>query len=659
MANVNWKTATSGTWNAVDGTVWDSGTVPGIDDFALLGVSGTYTVTLATDATVQSLLVGAGGASVTFAFDATASRTLTATGSGVFLNDGSKITIGAGSNQEIAGDIQVEDNTLLDMLGANAATLTTKSTGLYMQGGTIAMGHAGDLIDATKGGIVFDGGGIITGQGDVTGVISGTGGLISSGDAVRIDINSADISGSNTLQIGNGGTISVDDATIGATNIKFTGATGNFEVTTSSDLVTTGTISGMQVGVGKDAATTTISISGFTIKSAKFDSTTDQLTIVDAADDSQTTLQLSDYGAGVFANYTGNSIFLTNAVCYAAGTRILTRDGEVAVEDLRPGDQVVVLNGETRSLLPVTWIGTRDVNLAGHPRRDLIAPVRIAKGAFAENVPARDLLVSPPHAVRVRDGLTPAKLLVNNMTITRETSLSSVTYFHVELERHAVILAEGLPAELYLDTGNRSFFGNAAVSTLRNAVYHIDDATRIWQEQACLPLVVAPQDVRPHWEELADRAAALGHTRPSVATTTDPDLHLRVDGRRIDPIAVDGRDYRFVLPGALQDVRLVSRNSAPSDLHGWNGDDRPLGVALRNLTTIGRDGHTQVLAADCPTLAEGWHAPERQGTAIWRWTDGNAELPVGGQADPCILEVAIANTATYVLTETLPARLAA
>ncbi len=659
MANINWKNATSGTWDASDGTVWDAGIVPGSGDVAALSVLGTYTVTLATDATIQSLVLGGPGATVSLAFDATAARTLTVTSGSLFLNDGSKITIGAASGQSIVADIEIEPNTLIDMLAANAATITTQSTGLFMQGGTIAMGHADDLIDATKGGIAFDGGGTIAGQGDITGAISGNGGLISAGDNVRIDINSADIAGSNTLQIGNGGTIGVVDTTIGATNITFTGATGKFEVMTASDLVTTGTISGMQVGSGKNTATTTISFTGFTIKSAKFDSTKDQLTIVDAADDSQTTLQLSDYGSGTFANWTGGTLFLTDTVCYAAGTRILTEHGDVMVEDLRPGDQVVVLDGDTRSLLPVTWIGTRHVDLASHPRAELVAPVRIAKGAFAANIPARDLLVSPPHAIRVDDHLIPAKLLVNGMTITRDSSLASVTYFHVELERHAVILAEGLPAESYLDTGNRAFFSNAAISTLRDAVYHVDDAQRIWQEQACLPLMDSHRDVRPSWEALAERALALGHARPSVTTTVDPDLHLRVDGRRIDPITVTGRVYRFVLPGAARDIRLISRSTAPSDVCGWHDDDRTLGVALRSLTMISRDGEAQVLAADCPMLTDGWHAPERDGTSIWRWTTGDAALAVSGLADARILDIRVADTATYITGKAEPARLAA
>lgn len=59
------------------------------------------------------------------------------------------------------------------------------------------------------------------------------------------------------------------------------------------------------------------------------------------------------------------------------------------------------------------------MNLAAHPNRELVAPVRIARDAFAPNTPSRDLVVSPPHAIFVDGKLVPAKLLVNGMSITR------------------------------------------------------------------------------------------------------------------------------------------------------------------------------------------------------------------------------------------------
>ena len=84
-----------------------------------------------------------------------------------------------------------------------------------------------------------------------------------------------------------------------------------------------------------------------------------------------------------------------------------------------------------------------------------MAPIRIQRGAFADNMPHTDLLVSPDHAIFVDGRLICARQLINGTTIRQEKDWTSVEYFHVELDAHAILLAEGLPAESYLNTGNQ------------------------------------------------------------------------------------------------------------------------------------------------------------------------------------------------------------
>ena len=145
--------------------------------------------------------------------------------------------------------------------------------------------------------------------------------------------------------------------------------------------------------------------------------------------------------------------------CFAAGTRILTTGGQVPVEALRVGQQVVV--GRSGGVRSIRWIGHRSIDLTRHADPGLVRPIRIRADAFADGVPLRDLLVSPDHAIYVDGMLIPARLLRNGATIVREDRLRAVRYFHVELDRHDIVLAEGLPAESYLDTGNRGVFENA------------------------------------------------------------------------------------------------------------------------------------------------------------------------------------------------------
>jgi hypothetical protein len=114
----------------------------------------------------------------------------------------------------------------------------------------------------------------------------------------------------------------------------------------------------------------------------------------------------------------------------------------VPVEELRIGDGVITVSGQSQ---PVTWIGHREVDCRHHPRPQLVWPVRIHAGAFANGVPVRDLLLSPDHSVFAENVLIPIKHLINGLTVVQER-VDRVRYFHVELDRYDVLFAEGLPA---------------------------------------------------------------------------------------------------------------------------------------------------------------------------------------------------------------------
>jgi Hint domain len=112
--------------------------------------------------------------------------------------------------------------------------------------------------------------------------------------------------------------------------------------------------------------------------------------------------------------------------------------------------------------VPVTWIGRQTVSTRfGDPLRAL--PIRIRAGALAANVPCRDLLVTPDHAVLVDDVLIQAGALVNGTSIVRERNVPErVTYYHIELDDHSPLLAENTPAETFVDNVDRLAFDNWA-----------------------------------------------------------------------------------------------------------------------------------------------------------------------------------------------------
>jgi hypothetical protein len=139
--------------------------------------------------------------------------------------------------------------------------------------------------------------------------------------------------------------------------------------------------------------------------------------------------------------------FDLGAACFVTGTMIRTPDGDRAVETLRQGDLVVTADGAAKS---ITWLGrSRHSTLFAEPTR--ILPVRIRAGALGENLPVRDLLVSPGHAMLLDGVLVHAGAMVNGTSVVRETGLQGAfTYYHVETGAHDVLLAEGAATESFL-----------------------------------------------------------------------------------------------------------------------------------------------------------------------------------------------------------------
>lgn len=172
----------------------------------------------------------------------------------------------------------------------------------------------------------------------------------------------------------------------------------------------------------------------------------------------------------------------SNAPCFLAGTRILTARGEVAVEALGVGETVITMDGDQ----PVLWIGNRTIDPRLHRRPEQVQPVCIAAGALGEDVPRRDLWVSPDHALLIDDVLVPAQLLLNGLNI-RQGALARLRYYHVELRRHAVLFAENAPAESYLETGNRNAFANGGGGT----TLHPDFSAMLRREKSCAALLLA------------------------------------------------------------------------------------------------------------------------------------------------------------------------
>ncbi|MEE7474795.1 hypothetical protein MPAR168_22230 [Methylorubrum populi] len=147
-----------------------------------------------------------------------------------------------------------------------------------------------------------------------------------------------------------------------------------------------------------------------------------------------------------------------SVVCFVIGTLIRTAAGDKSVEDLAIGDFVVTASGEHR---PIKWIGTRSYIGRFANANPGILPICFKAGALADGIPARDLRVSPKHAMFLDGCLIPAASLVNGASIVKEQRVEELTYFHIELESHDVLIAEGAASESFVDDNGRGIFHNA------------------------------------------------------------------------------------------------------------------------------------------------------------------------------------------------------
>ena len=259
-------------------------------------------------------------------------------------------------------------------------------------------------------------------------------------------------------------------------------------------------------------------------------------------------------------------------------------------------------------------------------------------------------MVSPDHAIFVDGRLICARQLVNGTTIRPEQGLITVNYFHVELDTHAILLAEGLPTESYLDTGNRSSFTSSEKLLVAYPAAPTNNASNPTREAgSCAQFVWEEDDVRPVWQWLVERAATLGQPRQEIETTSAPALQIVTEGRTLQPLHSKGGRCIFQLPKGTAEVRLVSRACRPTDVRPWLEDRRRLGVqVVRIVIRSLNDVHD--VPIDHPGLDNGWWAVEHDGGTLRRWTNGDATLPLPSLASEALLEIHLDTPMLYKVT---------
>ncbi|WP_158928780.1 Hint domain-containing protein [Acidisphaera sp. S103] len=470
----------------------------------------------------------------------------------------------------------------------------------FASGAGTLTGRAADFTNFTQGSIAS--GAQWTFDGNVT---LGTGIDLTALGALTVAgtvANYGTISSTNYgIQLG-GGTIFDSGVIAGTKPISF-GTGDNLLVVEASGTAITGTIAGF---TGPHDAIDLTSLSDIDNNATtSFDTLTNVLTVTGDNGSVQLHLGNQNYTGVVWqATNDGSNGTEVTPLCFRTGTAIATPDGEQPVEHLKPGDLVLTAGGQAR---PVVWIGTGRV-LATRGRRTAATPVIVRKDALAPNVPNRDLHVTRAHALYIDKVLIPVEFLVNHRTIVWDDRAQEVELYHVELESHDVLIANGAPAETYRDDGNRWLFHNA------NSGWHLPP------QPPCAPVLTGGPIVDAAWRRLLDRAGP----RDTFSLTNDPDLHLIVNGTRVNAQGKRNGAYIFRLPSAPTSVTVASRSGIPSEL-GIARDPRPLGVALRRVE-ICQSWKFMFLDADDDRLTAGFHDYEPSNRL--RWTDGHAHLPI-------------------------------
>lgn len=314
-------------------------------------------------------------------------------------------------------------------------------------------------------------------------------------------------------------------------------------------------------------------------------------------------------------------------VCFLEGTRLLGLHGDIAVEDMEPGDRLITNSGAMR---PVRWVGKRMIDAERHPRPETVWPIRIEAGAIDHGLPERTLYLSPDHALYLDGRLIPAKALVNGRSIVQEKR-RHIAYYHVELETHDILLAESLPVESYLETGNRNFFENGGGAM----VLHPNMAQAMREAKGCAPFAETGKEVA------AIRARIMARL-PAPARTSDCGLRAMAGGAALRVTCIDPLTYWIALPEEGADVVLASRSMVPAEQDASVEDRRRLGLDVGELA-VESAGAIGAIALDDPALSTGWHATE----GTHRWTDGLGVIPASLLGDATALIVRLQALASY------------
>jgi hypothetical protein len=489
-------------------------------------------------------------------------------------NVGGQASLSAGASLSLGVDAILQGAGLTDIGG------TMQLAGQMDLSGTLALGGPATLAGGTLlAANIFDTG-TVFGYGVVTApTMTNAGNILATGGTLALD---GSLTNAGVIYVETGAALDLIGAESG-TQLYFLGTDARLIV--NDPLLFTGGASALMAGDAIDLIGVAPSLVSYAAGAVTISGSAGQSLSSFLLDQPLTTgVKMISDGAG------GTDVTINGQLpCFARGTRLLTPQGYRAVETLRPGDPVITAAGARR---PVRWLGWRTLDLGGARHRDS-QPVQIEVGAFGQGIPSRPVVLSPQHAVCVPGALIPVGHLVNGVTV-RRLPASAVTYYHVELDRHDALLAEGLACESYFDDGNRG--------GLYREIGRRSPAAR-----PMAPYTIAGSRLTSLRRLLHERVLLLGYS-----TTYAPRLNVIANGQPAASIIDADRFVHIEMTQAARQITLISPAQAPAETAPQSQDYRPLSLCFAPAAGLG--------------FSEGFYKPDTGDMGRWMGATGVIDL---------------------------------
>ncbi|MDI2112660.1 Hint domain-containing protein [Commensalibacter nepenthis] len=306
--------------------------------------------------------------------------------------------------------------------------------------------------------------------------------------------------------------------------------------------------------------------------------------------------------------------------CFLEGSEIQTVNGWKKVEEICIYDKIITYFNGKEVIKSVIWVG-----------KTLLTPINntivcIKKNSLGDNLPYKDLYITPEHCLFFDNYFIPARMLVNNRTICNRV-INNKFIYHIQLENHSVINSNGIQTESFLNTGHSDF------TKENNQPIKIEQ----WATDAAFPLNTKRSFVENIYKKIEDRAVKLDikAEKQPHHTTTDANIHFINEQDQKIPFIKHDHKMILYIPPNTQNITIKSKSFRPSEIVGPFVDDRrKLGVLVGNILHITKQGSKKIeINQNCSD----WHTSNSN----LKWTNGKSSIKIDEVNDNSIIVINI------------------